>query len=509
MDFCLNSEFSNTGNITLRMRRILADWLLEVCFDQKMKPTTIHLVINLLDIFLEKSEVNMNKLQCVGSACLYIASTIEEIYSMDIDSLIYYMADTYPKEEFINCYKNILNVLGYKIYYNTYYDALIQKSPKDPEFSNYLLYTMLITRQYCLFDKHDLVNNIITFCDNIDNTNIIHKYILESWSLCKNSKGLKLKCPQSSSKPIPDITFLNCQDIVPIANTTNNGFNIFDISEYCRDKKLGEGTYGTVVKYVSGKDKVAIKNFKKTSFPELSSCYLIELNILMMCKHKNIITCHGYNHNNNNCYIALELMDDNLADFLKKVPISRTEKRSYIRQIVDAVAYIHSLNISHRDLTINNILIKDNIIKICDFGMSRKICDYSLIYSGNICSLPFRPLDFIFSDHNRAYGLEFDVWSVGCIIGYILKEYYLFDGNDITTVIKNIYSILGEPENEYFKSNIRFKYNIYNNYTGCPDLESKYPEETKLMLKMLKYDKSERISMKDSLKYIEDFFTQI
>lgn len=42
------------------------------------------------------------------------------------------------------------------------------------------------------------------------------------------------------------------------------------------------------------------------------------------------------------------------------------------KQIADGIDYLHSLNISHRDIKLDNILIEDktNMIKIIDFGFS-------------------------------------------------------------------------------------------------------------------------------------------
>lgn len=47
--------------------------------------------------------------------------------------------------------------------------------------------------------------------------------------------------------------------------------------------------------------------------------------------------------------------------------------KKILKQILDAVAYLHDQGISHRDLKPDNILFHDGLLKIGDFGLSRDI----------------------------------------------------------------------------------------------------------------------------------------
>ena len=61
-------------DITINMRSILVDWLVEVNDEYKLHSETLHLAVNYLDRFLSVMTVVRAKLQLVGTTALFIAS---------------------------------------------------------------------------------------------------------------------------------------------------------------------------------------------------------------------------------------------------------------------------------------------------------------------------------------------------------------------------------------------------------------------------------------------------
>jgi len=76
-------------------------------------------------------------------------------------------------------------------------------------------------------------------------------------------------------------------------------------------------------------------------------------------KHENIIKLYQVFEGLRNVYLVLEyLKGGDLASYLKsKKEISEEEIKMLMSGIIDALVYIHSLNIIHRDLKLENILL--------------------------------------------------------------------------------------------------------------------------------------------------------
>lgn len=85
--------------INERMRSILVDWLVEVHLKFKLVPETLYLTVNIIDRYLEKTEVTRPKLQLVGVTALLIASKYEEIYPPELRDLVYICDRAYSKNE--------------------------------------------------------------------------------------------------------------------------------------------------------------------------------------------------------------------------------------------------------------------------------------------------------------------------------------------------------------------------------------------------------------------------
>ena len=81
------------------MRKIVADWMLEVIQEQNSQPEVFCLAINVLDRFLSQTQIQRQQLQLLGAVCILIASKIREPCPIPGKSLIIYTDYSITAEE--------------------------------------------------------------------------------------------------------------------------------------------------------------------------------------------------------------------------------------------------------------------------------------------------------------------------------------------------------------------------------------------------------------------------
>ena len=146
--------------------------------------------------------------------------------------------------------------------------------------------------------------------------------------------------------------------------------------------KLGNGSYGVVCKAMWGQRLCAAKLlhsiFFQSNDPGMVTTrrrFEQECHFLNDMKHPHIVEYLGTSHDPDSGLLVLlmELMDESLTHFLERSqqPLAYHIEVDLCHDIAQALAYIHSKEIIHRDLSGNNVLLLAGRAKITDFGMSK------------------------------------------------------------------------------------------------------------------------------------------
>lgn len=205
----------------------------------------------------------------------------------------------------------------------------------------------------------------------------------------KSSKVLDLEHPQrayfSNGVECTDIEHIEEDEVIHIS--LGEPFKLSEggegragsqvVGNYILHEKLGQGGFGSVMKGVHSEtgDAAAIKFVPKKSFRQFSDLQRVfqEIQALRNMRHPNIIRILDVADNPDCiCFIMEYAAGGELRGYVEKhTSLSEEESRSFFKQIVRAVHYIHSKKIIHRDLKLENILLDArNQCKIVDFGLS-------------------------------------------------------------------------------------------------------------------------------------------
>jgi len=229
----------------------------------------------------------------------------------------------------------------------------------------------------------------------------------------------------------------------------NNPGKIQDVYSM-EEKKIGEGTYGSVVR---GKHRVtskvrAIKVISKGQLNQKSmDKFKREIEIMKIMDHPNIIKLFETFEDSRCMYLAMELCSGGeLFDrIIEAGHLTEREAAIVVQQILRAIFYMHDKCVSHRDLKPENFLfatkdaIDKSLLKIIDFGLSCTFKQGQVLTSR--AGTPYYVAPQVLSGR---YDHTCDLWSVGVIMYILLCGYPPFYGrNDqevLTKVKKGNYS---------------------------------------------------------------------
>ncbi|KAI8472567.1 MAG: kinase-like domain-containing protein [Monoraphidium minutum] len=126
-------------------------------------------------------------------------------------------------------------------------------------------------------------------------------------------------------------------------------------------------------------------------------------------------------------------------------------------QVLQSLAFLHSLGLVHSDLKPENILIKSYSrceVKVIDLGSSCFVTDHLSSY---VQSRSYRAPEVILG---LRYDQKIDIWSLGCILSELATGYVLFQNDSLATLLARLEGILG-PLPSSMVSQGRYSHRFY------------------------------------------------
>ncbi|CAH1778060.1 unnamed protein product [Owenia fusiformis] len=191
---------------------------------------------------------------------------------------------------------------------------------------------------------------------------------------------------------------------------------------YAIGKIIGEGNFAVVKECVSRikKKAFALKIIDKTKCKGKEQMIENEVSILRRVKHPNIILLVEDFDTATELYLVMELVKggDLFMAISTLTKYTEQDASGMIYNLASAVKYLHSLNIVHRDVKPENLLVCEHedgskSLKLGDFGLATEV--QGPLFT--VCGTPTYVAPEVLTE--TGYGLKIDVWASG-VITYIL-----------------------------------------------------------------------------------------
>lgn len=247
-------------------------------------------------------------------------------------------------------------------------------------------------------------------------------------------------------------------------------------------KKLGQGGMGEVylASQVSLDRQVALKILSKemAKKPGFVERFVREARAMARIDHPNAVKVYAADSDKGLHYVGIEYIDgQSMQDWIDQLgTLNVGDALNVTLACADALQHAHELNLIHRDIKPDNILVtKKGVVKVADFGLAKALDDedMSMTQSGTGLGTPLymppeQARDAKNVDHRT------DIYALGCTLYYFLTGKLPFTGDSVLKLI------VAKEKGQY---------------PAARSLNSKVPEKLSLMIdKMIQKDPKHRYS---------------
>lgn len=216
-----------------------------------------------------------------------------------------------------------------------------------------------------------------------------------------------------------------------------------NIYQYTPAALLGSGTFGNVFKCVRTTDKkeFAIKTIDRLKLVQQGD-YLLEAlereiatqTIATQSEVPFFVGLYDHFEDEKTIYMIMELCEFTLTKHIEGKKLTEQICLDLIYQVGLGLDYLHSIGICHRDIKLENILIKKCVLKIADFGFATQ----SKVLSTHLGTKPYMSPEFFLNGDDDEYTPKIDVWALNTCFYYLLTKKYFFYSHNQNEMEKQI-----------------------------------------------------------------------
>ncbi|OLL26992.1 Meiosis-specific serine/threonine-protein kinase mek1 [Neolecta irregularis DAH-3] len=284
-------------------------------------------------------------------------------------------------------------------------------------------------RIYTVFISHEL--DLLVYCeDQSSNGTFVNKVLIGKGRSLLLNDGDKIEIRHAS-------TFIFNQTLRKQKNVKDilgEDKQFIDQHYNMTSRLLGSGGFGKLYMATSCSTgaQVACKIMKREKMIEKGAQYAQEVDILKKLSHANVIAVRTCFLTTSKVYLFEDLIPGgDLLSFFNRhnCYIPEVDTIFIVFQVLQALAYLHSHHVAHRDLKLENIMLLSDsppAIVLTDFGGARKFD--SLGRMNTVIGTMGYTAPEVFSNRvgGNGYGEEVDMWSLGVVIHILLSGIHPF-----------------------------------------------------------------------------------
>jgi serine/threonine-protein kinase len=204
---------------------------------------------------------------------------------------------------------------------------------------------------------------------------------------------------------------------------------------------IGAGGMGEVYRGLDSRHNriVAVKvlNAAKTA-PNAVERFRNEARIHGAVRHPNIATMYEYLDLDGAPCIIMEYVDgETIEHRIRAGAMPLHQALEFFERIVDAVGYLHSRGIIHRDLKANNVKVSEaGVVKVLDFGIAKSHDSPRLTVSGAMIGTP----QYVSPEqlHGQKADVRTDIWALGVMLYEMTTGRLPFEADNVAAVMERI-----------------------------------------------------------------------
>ncbi|TGO63465.1 hypothetical protein BOTNAR_0100g00260 [Botryotinia narcissicola] len=210
-------------------------------------------------------------------------------------------------------------------------------------------------------------------------------------------------------------------------------------AKYKFGRTLGAGTYGIVREADGPTGKVAVKIILKKNVKGNEQMVYDELQMLQKMKHKHIVKFVDWFESRDKYYIVTQLaIGGELFDRIcEQGRFMEKDASQTIRQVLEAVDYLHDNNVVHRDLKPENLLYltqdPHSDLVLADFGIAKMLDTKDEVLTTMAGSFGYAAPEVMLK---KGHGKPVDMWSMGVITYTLLCGYSPFLSENLQDLIE-------------------------------------------------------------------------